>query len=249
MGMRRIFLLLASIALAVIFVSGVALADSPTTEEDCKNGGYAKYGFKNQGQCIKAVNHATPADTTPPETFVHGPAHTITSNTTQSFSFSSNESGVSFECRLIGRSDLWEPCNPPDDSITYTDLAEGDYTFEVRARDAAGNVDSSPASRTVTMDLTPPDPVGIVSGPTNDSTTTDNTPPWEFSSSEPPGGEVYDFECGFELSDGIHWAACESTYTAEPLADGEHTFYVRALDEAGNRGEWTIINFTVDTTP
>ena len=71
--MRRIVLLLASMALAVLFGSGVALADSPTTKEDCKNGGYVKYGFKNQGQCIKAVNHATPADTTPPEITVTGP--------------------------------------------------------------------------------------------------------------------------------------------------------------------------------
>src|SRR5215208_5121262 len=60
--MRRIILLLASIALAVVFGSGVALADSPTTKEDCKNGGYAKYGFKNQGQCIKAVSTAPPPD-------------------------------------------------------------------------------------------------------------------------------------------------------------------------------------------
>src|SRR5688500_11865249 len=75
MGMRRIVLLLASMALAVIFGSGVALADSPTTKEDCKNGGYAKYGFKNQGQCIKAVNQAPPADTTAPVlTQVAGPA-------------------------------------------------------------------------------------------------------------------------------------------------------------------------------
>jgi hypothetical protein len=55
MEMRRIVLLLASMALTVIFGSGVALADSPTTKEDCKKGGYAKYGFKNQGQCIEAV--------------------------------------------------------------------------------------------------------------------------------------------------------------------------------------------------
>jgi Tol biopolymer transport system component len=64
MGMKRIVLLFASMAVTVVFGSGVTLADSPTTKEDCKNGGYAKYGFKNQGQCMKAVNHATPADTT-----------------------------------------------------------------------------------------------------------------------------------------------------------------------------------------
>jgi hypothetical protein len=28
----------------------------PTTKVDCKNGGYEEFGFKNQGQCIKAVN-------------------------------------------------------------------------------------------------------------------------------------------------------------------------------------------------
>src|SRR5829696_9029867 len=65
MGMRRIVLLLASIALAVIFGSGVALADSPTTKEDCKKGGYAKYCFKNQGQCIEAVKLPPPAPLAP----------------------------------------------------------------------------------------------------------------------------------------------------------------------------------------
>jgi hypothetical protein len=27
----------------------------PQTKADCKNGGYKDFGFKNQGQCIKAV--------------------------------------------------------------------------------------------------------------------------------------------------------------------------------------------------
>ena len=31
----------------------------PTSKDDCKNGGYESFGFKNQGQCIKAVNHAS----------------------------------------------------------------------------------------------------------------------------------------------------------------------------------------------
>lgn len=29
---------------------------NPQTKDDCKRGGYADYGFKNQGQCIKFVN-------------------------------------------------------------------------------------------------------------------------------------------------------------------------------------------------
>lgn len=29
----------------------------PTSKNDCKNGGYARFGFENQGQCIAFVNH------------------------------------------------------------------------------------------------------------------------------------------------------------------------------------------------
>jgi hypothetical protein len=28
---------------------------APSDKEDCKDGGYKQFGFKNQGQCIKAV--------------------------------------------------------------------------------------------------------------------------------------------------------------------------------------------------
>ena len=31
----------------------------PQTKVDCKNGGYKDFGFKNQGQCIKAVKKAS----------------------------------------------------------------------------------------------------------------------------------------------------------------------------------------------
>jgi len=28
---------------------------APSDKEDCKDGGYKQFGFKNQGQCLKAV--------------------------------------------------------------------------------------------------------------------------------------------------------------------------------------------------
>ena len=31
--------------------------EQPQTKEECKKGGYEEFGYKNQGQCIKAVNH------------------------------------------------------------------------------------------------------------------------------------------------------------------------------------------------
>ena len=39
-----------------VFVEVVELPPKPQTGAECKNGGYEKFGFKNQGQCIKAVN-------------------------------------------------------------------------------------------------------------------------------------------------------------------------------------------------
>jgi hypothetical protein len=37
----------------------VTAQENPTSKEQCKHGGYATFGFKNQGQCIKAVNHVS----------------------------------------------------------------------------------------------------------------------------------------------------------------------------------------------
>jgi hypothetical protein len=34
-------------------------ATGPNTKADCKKDGYKDFGLKNQGECIKAVNHAS----------------------------------------------------------------------------------------------------------------------------------------------------------------------------------------------
>jgi Ca2+-binding RTX toxin-like protein len=68
----------------------------------------------------------------------------------------------------------------------------------------------------------------ITSGPKNHSTTTDNTPTFAFTSSDPQAG----FECSVDAS---AFAACVSPITIGPLAVGQHTFRVRAVDQAGNR--------------
>lgn len=85
------------------------------------------------------------SDTTPPDTTITaGPSGTVTA-TSASFSFSSTEAG-SFACRLDGAP--FAACTSPR---SYTGLAVGTHTFEVRASDAAGNTGASPASRTWTI--------------------------------------------------------------------------------------------------
>ena len=59
-----------------------------------------------------------------------------------SFSFSSSESGSSFDCKLDGGA--WGGCSSPK---SYSGLSEASHTFYVRARDGSGNTDLTPAAR------------------------------------------------------------------------------------------------------
>ena len=110
------------------------------------------------------------------------------------------------------------------------DLADGAYTFRVRAADAAANVDQTPASRTVTIDTTAPD-TSITDGPGDGSSTTDTTPTFTFDS--PDAGAT--FECSVDQGTAA-FAACTGpgkTHTpASALALGAYTFRVRAVDAA-----------------
>lgn len=74
------------------------------------------------------------------------------------FQFSSNEpTNATFECNLTGpglTSISFTPCNAsPNTSTTksYTHLKDGTYTFKVRAKDQAGNVDDTPEQRQWTV--------------------------------------------------------------------------------------------------
>jgi hypothetical protein len=88
------------------------------------------------------VSTAPPPDTTPPNTTINsGPSGTV-SSTSASFTFSSSEAGSTFECSLD--SGAYAPCTSPKN---YT-VSRGSHTFGVRAKDGAGNVDPTPATRT-----------------------------------------------------------------------------------------------------
>jgi hypothetical protein len=93
----------------------------------------------------------TIADTTPPDTtIVAGPGGS-TATTAATFSFSSSESGSTFQCSLDGGA--YQQCTSP---ATYQGLAPADHQLAVRAIDAAGNVDPTPATRAWTITAPPP---------------------------------------------------------------------------------------------
>ena len=93
-------------------------------------------------------------DFTPPETTItSGPANgaTITTDSV-AFGFSSSEAGSTFECRLEPSLPDWKSCESPKRYSLGSSQARRD--FMVRATDASGNTDPSPASRNFTVDPT-----------------------------------------------------------------------------------------------
>ncbi|QNN53588.1 HYR domain-containing protein [Nocardioides mesophilus] len=96
----------------------------------------------------------TVADTIAPDTrvTVTQPANP-TKQTAAGFTFDGSDLvGVAgFECKLDGGT--FTACTSPK---TYSGLAEGSHAFQVRARDAAGNVDLTPAGYSWVVDTTAP---------------------------------------------------------------------------------------------
>ncbi|HEX2110405.1 MAG TPA: hypothetical protein VHF67_02520 [Gaiellaceae bacterium] len=83
-----------------------------------------------------------PPDTTPPNTRITSAPARVARAGRATFGFRSTERGSTFQCRLDRRA--WRRCTSP---TTFRRLALGPHTFRVRARDAAGNADPTPAIR------------------------------------------------------------------------------------------------------
>jgi hypothetical protein len=189
-----------------------------------------------------------PVDTTAPETTIDsGPAHS-TATTSASFGFTGTDDttaagSLTFECSLDGA--VFSACGSPKD---YTNLAVGDHTFSVRAKDAAGNVDASPSSNTWTItapapvDTTAPDTT-IGSVPGGSTTATSASIGFTGADNVTDAGALT-FQC--KLDSGS-FRTCTSPKAYTNLAIGSHTVSVRARDTAGNTdaspatATWTVI--------
>ena len=180
-------------------------------------------------------------DTAAPTTTIDSSPPALSNAASASFAFSGTDAGgsgvASFECRRDGAS--FAPCTSPQ---AYAALADGAHSFEVRAIDPAGNVDQTPASFSWTIDTAAP------------TTNIDSSPPalsnaasasFAFSGTDAGGSGVASFEC---RRDGAAFAPCTSPQAYAALADGAHTFEVRAIDTAGNVDQTPAsFSWTIDT--
>ncbi len=120
-------------------------------------------------------------------------------------------------------------------------VTDGPYTASAVATDGAGWTAS--ASSTFTVDTTAPPAPSIDSGPAAGSTTTSTSATFSFSSTE----TGVTFECSVDSSADASFTTCTSPHTYTSLSEGAHTFYVRAVDAAGNRSTNTTRSWTVDS--
>jgi RHS repeat-associated protein len=183
------------------------------------------------------------------------PAPTITSRpadpTNQAsaeFSFDDSAAGVQFQCQLDGGQ--FTVCSSPQHYPGP--LADGPHSFSVEAVDSLGNA-SAAASYSWTIDTaTPPAPT-ITSGPADPT----NQTTADFVFTEPATGTSllatplatsgWRFQCQL---DGGAFSDCTSPqHYPGPLADGPHTFLVKATDPAGNTSPAASYSWVVQTTP
>ncbi|MCK6744543.1 Ig-like domain-containing protein [Enterobacter cloacae] len=157
----------------------------------------------------------------------------------------------------------WVDTTVTNQRWSYTDtrdLDDGDYTYQVRIIDQAGNVGST-ASQVVTVDTTPPTTVGTVvsytdgegerQGTYGTSVATDDTSPLINGTLNraPDDGEIVQlYRDGILLGQVTMNGSASWSFQDNGLSDGNHTYIVRVTDKAGNYTESDGFVLNVDTS-
>ncbi|MEZ4368839.1 MAG: kelch repeat-containing protein [Kofleriaceae bacterium] len=183
------------------------------------------------------ATHSWRVDTTPPETtLVFGPG-AIDNTPSPQIDCTADEADTTYECALDGGA--FTPCTCP---VTVGPLADGLHELQIRAVDAAGNVDPSPLVISWELDTSTPD-TQIDSGPAGIVASASAS--FEFSSPNAGGGAT--FACAV---DGGGFAACTSPLDLVGLAEGGHTFAVAVTNAALTTDPTPAARtWTVDTVP
>lgn len=152
--------------------------------------------------------------------------------------------------------DIQAQCNLPNNAPGLTNF---DCTYMNRWVSIGLSVFGPEGTRTLTVTATAQDGSGQQTV-VNRTVIVDRTAPVTTISSGPSGGGYtgHDFTWNFSANetsvfwcriDAEAWVSCTSPFTATGVADGSHTFDVRADDQAGNNGASASASFTVSNAP
>jgi len=159
-----------------------------------------------------------------------------TANNSITFNITANEAVSEYQCAMDAGQ--YAPCANP---ATYTGLSVGTHNFFARTVDLAGNTGNGVGPYTWTID--PPVTTTISSTTPATSPTTSTSQSVSFTSNLGTAS----FQCNW---DGAGFAACTSPASRTGLADGNHTFQVRAVDQWGtvDASGGKSYSWSVDTT-
>lgn len=181
--------------------------------------------------------HAWIVDTAPPDTMIVTAPASPTGDTTGDFVFTSTEPGT-FECSLDGAAFM--PC-----PATYATpaLADGPHTLLVRAIDAAGNADPTPAMHAWVVNTVT---FVTIDTPADGSVTRSSRP--AISGRGEPGATITVIVDGVTIGTAV--VAADGTWSvtpSAPLADGAHTATANSVNGAGLMATDSTM-FTVDAS-
>ena len=173
--------------------------------------------------------------TIPPVTSITAavPANAVSNLSTILLYFNSTKAG-SFLCALDGA-----PAQTCVSPMTYTQLPDGKHNFHVNAVDFYGLADPVGASYAWSVDTAAPTPSIDLVIPAA-SMTSAQAISIQFSANE-----TSTFECSL---DGTASQSCSSPVALNALTEGVHSFFVTAIDTAGNRSTPATYAWTTDYT-
>jgi hypothetical protein len=207
-----------------------ATCTSPHTRSGLADGDrtFRVRGYDAAGNVSSVATRTWTVDTVAPVVSALTGPPASTNNARPQFTFTLNEGSA--QCRVDGTDASYVACSSP--WTPPAALADGAHTVFVRAADSAGNV-SSAVTRAWTQDTVAP------------SVNLTGTPPAAVKSRVATFTFAADTGVQCRVDNGA-FAACSSPFTTAALADGSHTFTVRATDTAGNETArqhvWTVDN-------
>lgn len=181
----------------------------------------------SSGNHVGTAEASWTVDATNPALAIDGGPDGLIASSSATFTFTSGDATATLACKLDGGD--FAPCSSP---VDLTALADGEHTFTVRATDPAGN--ATEEHRNWIIDTGAP-AVTIDGGP--EGLVTSTSASFTFATSDATAALL----CAFDNGGFAH---CGSPVVLNGVADGPHTFTVRAIDPANNAAEdhrsWTV---------
>ena len=222
----------------------------------------------NAGNTETGPSRSFTIDNVAPNTTVDSGPSNPSASADASFAFSASEGSSTFECELDGGG--FSSCASPK---SYTSLSDGSHTFKVRAVDAAGNTDATPAQSTWSIDTVAPSSAVTFPG----AGAFYRTSTWNAGCATPGlCGSYSDATSGVQkveisirrVGTGLYWNGSAFSSGSELFfstslsggtwsyafgaanfpADDDYTVRAKATDNAGNAETASSRTFTFDAT-